>query len=380
VHNQQQYYQGDHPEPKTKKSGKKKAAIVLIVIFSIVTVVAVISFFFLRHSLGTPPDMRAYPRGPERLQVSGGGGFLAGGGIIGGSSVRDTSKYTFLILGVDDGEANTDVIMVVTFDTAAYTLDVVSIPRDTMVNVSWRLRKANSILANMRVRHRGEDGADAKAMDSTVEMFADILGFEVDYWVRVNMNAFVSLIDAIGGVEFYVPVDMNYTDRYAGLSIQYTRGVHHLSGQQALEVVRFRSYRTGDIGRIGTQQSFLQTAAGQILENRGSLSVLDLANVFINDVVTDLTLSDLIWFGREFMRLDADNISFHTMPGNIADSVGRMSYVTIFVDEWLELVNDVLNPFHDDFTPEDVSILTRGANRRLYVTDGNWRGDANWGS
>ena len=347
----------------------------------ILAIAAALIYYFSRSALETPPDMRAYPKGPERIEVSGKGGLFGSRGGLGGSSVRDTSKYTFLVLGADAGEANTDVIMAVTFDTSNYTFDIVNIPRDTLVNVSWPTKKANSIFANMRHVNRGEDDAEKKTMDATVASFGNVLGFEVDYWVRVDMKAFVSLVDAIDGVEFYVPVDMNYTDAYADLTIKYTKGTHHLSGQQALEVLRFRSgYSMGDIGRIGTQQDFLKSAAEQILEKRSSISITTLAKVFLNDVKTDMKLSDLIWFGREFMKLDAENLNFHMLPGNTGDSVGRQSYVTIYVDEWLDMVNSILSPFYDEITAKDVSILTRGSDKKMYVTDGNWRADPGWGS
>ena len=369
-----QFEQPRQPEPPPKRK-KKKAPVIITIIVALIAVSAAFSFFYFRSALGNAPDMRANPRGPERMQASG----VDALSRIGAS--RNTSKYTFLVLGADQGGANTDVIMAVTFDTSAGTLEVASIPRDTMVNVDWRLKKANSIFANMRARSSGERDSESKTMEMTVEAFADVLGYEVDYWVSVDMRAFVSLIDAIGGVVFDVPVNMNYTDSVGGLYINYTAGTHHLSGSQALEVLRFRSgYSNADIGRIRTQQSFLKSAAEQILENRSSLSLTDLANVFINNVKTDLKLSDLIWFGREFMKLDSDSITFHVMPGNASDSVGVQSYVTIYVDEWLELINDSLNPFNNDITTDDVSILTRGADRKLYVTDGNRRGDASWGS
>jgi hypothetical protein len=67
------------------------------------------------------------------------------------------------------------------------------------------------------------------------------------------------------------------------------------------------------------------------------------------------------------------------MPGAI-DYVGRQSYVTVLVDEWLEVINNKLNPFDRDIEFDDLSILTRGADRRLFVTDGNWQGDSTWGS
>ena len=374
----QQQPQSEEPEEFPRK--KKKAGKIVLATLAVLLLLAGAGFLYLRSALETPPDMRANPRGSERIQVSGGGGLFGSVGNLIDSNVRDTSKYTFLILGTDKDESNTDVIMAVTFDTANYTVDIVNIPRDTLVNVGWRTKKANSIFANMRYQNSGEEDAAEKTMADTVSRFADVLGYEVDYWARVDMKAFVSLIDAIGGVDFDVPVDMNYNDPYQDLSIHYTKGTHHLSGQQALEVLRFRSgYSSGDIGRIATQQSFLKSAAQQILEKRNSLNITTLAGVAINDVKTDMKLSDMIWFGRQFMRLDAENVSFHVLPGNTGDSVGGQSYVTIYVDEWLELVNGTLSPFYDDITPDGVSILTRGANKKMYVTDGNWRGDSNWG-
>jgi len=355
--------------------GKKKAAAAIVMLLLVAALAA-----FLWQALGAPPDMRANPRGPERLQPNGVRSLLQSGLGIGGGAARDTSKYTFLVLGTDRGDANSDVIMAVTFDTANHALDVVNIPRDTLVNVSWRTKKANSILANMRARNSKEDDAETKTMDATVEAFADILGYEVDYWIHVDLKAFVELVDAVGGVDFDVPVNMNYVDKAGGLSINYSAGAHHLSGQQAIEVLRYRAgYASGDIGRIGTQQAFLKSAAEQILEKRNSLSISVLANTLVKNVRTNIALGDLIWFGKEFMKLDAGGISFQTLPGNASDSILGLSYVTIYVGEWLELVNDRLNPFSAEIAADSVSILTRGADRKLYVTDGNWQGDATWG-
>ena len=356
------------PEPPLRGRGrKKKTALVLTVLFIIIVAAVGFAYLYLRSALSTAPDMRADPRGSGRASSINAG--------------RDTNKYTFLVLGADYGEYNTDVIMAATFDTSGHTFDVVNIPRDTLVNVGWSTKKANSLLANMRARHSGEEDAEAKALQATVEEFANILGYETDYCVMVNIQAFVALIDAIGGVDFDVPVNMNYDDRAGGLSIHYSQGTHHLSGQQALEVLRFRAgYSNADIGRIGTQQSFLQSAAEQILEKRSSLSVIELARVFLKYVKTDMKLDDLIWFGNEFLKLDAGNIKFHVLPGNTGDSVRRQSYVTIYVDEWLELVNSTFNPFTAEVTAGDVSILTRDSDKRLYVTDGNWRADPSWGS
>lgn len=293
---------------------------------------------------------------------------------------RNHDKYTFLLLATDDG-ANTDTIMAAAFDTESMTFDVVNIPRDTMVNVTWSLKKANSIYAYMQARHRGESDAQEKVTQDVIEEFSKVLGFRVDFMAVVNLRAFVTLVNAVGGVDFYVPVNMNYDDYDQNLHIHYSRGMQHLNGQQALEVVRFRNtYASGDIARIGVQQNFLTAALQQILAKGSSINVRDLASVFIRDVKTNIPFENLVWFGIQFLKLDADSITFEMAPGNNEDFVGLESYVTLYVDEWLELVNRKLSPLHEDITETGVSILTRGADKRLYVTDGNRVGDPSWGA
>jgi len=293
-------------------------------------------------------------------------------------TVRNMGTRTFLILGTDDG-SNTDVIMAATLDMDNRTLDIVNIPRDTMVNVGWNIRKANSIYANMRAQNRNAENPLEATMQATIGRFADVLGFEVDAWVMLDLRALVRLVDAIGGVDFYVPVNMNYRDTADGLHINFRRGMQHINGRQASELLRFRSFASGDLGRINVQQQFLTAAVEQILSNIGPANLYDLVEIFLNYVRTDLQFNNLIWLGNEFLRLDSENINFTTMPVH-NDSVGGVSYVTILVDEWLEILNDRINPFSEDKTAEDLSILTRGADRRLMVTDGNWAGNSNWGA
>ncbi|MCL2151342.1 MAG: LCP family protein [Oscillospiraceae bacterium] len=294
--------------------------------------------------------------------------------------IRDMNKFAFIMF-CTDGSANTDVIMVATFDAANHTLNVVSIPRDTMANVSWSSKKVNAIRANRRIEFKGQDNAEDKAMQATIESFADILGFEVDFWFNVDMKAFVTLVNAVGGVDYYIPSNMEYHDNEQNLHISYRQGMKRgLTGQQALEILRFRRYASGDIARISNQQGFLKAAAEQILAKRNSINVIDLANIFINNVKTNLPLNNLVWLGKELLKMEAEDVNFMTLPGNYVDSVDGASYVTVYVEPWLEMVNEYLNPFRVEITDQDVSILTRGADRKLYVTDGNRLGNSSWGS
>ena len=126
--------------------------------------------------------------------------------------------------------ANT--IMVAAYDTAEQKVGVVSIPRDTLVDRSFP--KINAVY--------GSGGIEALK-----ETVSDLIGIPIDHYMTVNIRAFKALVDAVGGIDFYVPCDMDYDDSTPGqeLYIHYKEGMQHLNGQQALEVVRFRHNNDG---------------------------------------------------------------------------------------------------------------------------------------
>ena len=65
-------------------------------------------------------------------------------------------------------------------------------------------------------------------------------GIPIDYYVLVDLEGFIALVDELGGVELDIPLDMNYDDPYQNLHIHFTKGVHKVDGQGAMEAVRYR--------------------------------------------------------------------------------------------------------------------------------------------
>jgi LCP family protein required for cell wall assembly len=343
-----------------RKRPLRALRIVIVVLAVILAILA--SFYVMLKVAIRPPDIDDAPKPSEAGEP--------GVSVAPAEQpVRDKTKYTLAILGMDNGFGNTDTMMVATFDDAKYTLNVVSIPRDTLVNVSWPIKKANSFYAYGKT-------------DGVIEGLADLLGYHVDNYVKINLDAFSKLVDAIGGVYFDVPRAMNYEDPAQDLFIHLSAGPQLLDGPHALQLVRARQnvWAKGDIGRIEMQQAFLKEAAGQILEKKNSIKVKTLIDIILNDVDTNLTKGNLGWYAKEFLKMDAANVSFETLPANYYDSVNGDSYCTIDVPEWLEVINTKLNPSNRDVKAENLSILTRGADGKLYVTDGNWAGKKSWGS
>ncbi len=286
---------------------------------------------------------------------------------------RRENVYTFLLVGREPSYGNTDVIMVGVFDASAGTVDVVSIPRDTCANVESdpgpgknETKKINSVDARA-----GIDGLRA-----AVE---DMVGFPIDCYVSVRVRGFVSLVDTIGGVNFYIPYYMNYDDPTQNLHIHFSEGEHYLTGSEAINVVRWRQNNDGtnygDIARIETQQSFLKTVLKKCLSLNNLVTNLDdYIKIFQESVETDLNTGNMTWFAKEFLKLDMEKVRFHTLPCKYNDMINGFAYCTILPEDWLALLNESLNVYDQPMTLEDVDVIYRDEDGDLAATSGQIRG------
>ena len=264
---------------------------------------------------------------------------------------RKERFHTILLGGLDDENGGSDTNLLVAVDAKGGKIDVVSLPRDTLLNVSWSVKKLNNAY------HHG-------GFSQTMAEVSRLLGIPVDHYITVDLKAFVELVDAINGVDFEIPVDMDYDDPAQDLHIHFSKGLKHLDGQEALEVVRWRQnndgsgYATADIGRIGTQQDFLRAVARQTLQLANWDKVGAMAEIFQKWVDTDLELANLIWLGEQALTVGSDNIAFHTLPGDGAGYYKGGSYYVLEPDAVLEMVNSYFNPYQEDLTLADMDILT----------------------
>ena len=265
---------------------------------------------------------------------------------------RKDRFYTVLVGGLDDENGGSDTNLLVALDAANGTINVCSLPRDTLLNVSWTVQKLNNAY------HHG-------GFRSTVEEVSNLLGIPVDFYITVDLDGFVELVDTIEGVDFEIPVDMDYDDPYQDLHIHFPAGMRHLSGEEALQVVRWRQnndgtgYPAADIGRIGTQQAFLTAVAKQLLQPANWDKIPQMAQIFQDNVKLDehLTLANLIWFGEQALTIGSGNIQFHTLPGDGSGYYKGGSYYVLDAQATLELINQFFNPYLEDLTLEDMDIL-----------------------
>lgn len=256
---------------------------------------------------------------------------------------RKPNFYTILVSGLDNHNGGSDTNILVAVDAENNKIHGVSIPRDTKAVINGKNHKINFAY-------------NSGGIDLLAQTLTDQLGIPVDYTVCVDLQGFVALVDAIDGVPFDVPIDMNYEDPYQDLYIHISKGYQTLSGAEALKVVRFREgYASQDIGRMETQQKFLKAVAKKMLTVENLDKVDDFVKIFNTYVETDLTLGNLGWLGKEAISMGADAITFSTLP-----SEWHSPYIYLDPEATLTLVNESLNPYVEDRVMEDLNIPGRG--------------------
>ena len=265
---------------------------------------------------------------------------------------RQKGVYTLLLVGNDDGNGNTDTIMVGKIDTIQHKMDFVSIPRDTLINWDWNIRKINAVYWSYKLR--GDTGiAELK------EHVKNVVGFEVDCYAVVDIGVVIEAIDALGGVEFDVPMDLNYDDNSQNLHIHISAGPQTLSGEQAMGVCRYRSgYYNGDLGRIDMQHVFLKACAEQFIRLGNIPNLSKVINILSEGLDTDLTAANIAFFLRQALLCKSEDVNFYTVPNTDA-MVHGLSYTIIRLNEWLTMINERLNPLDSPITAEDLDIVYR---------------------
>jgi len=342
------------PQKKKRRNGRDRALRIAIITVAVLLAL-VLAVLAVWRSIVKAPDQDDLSK-PEKVgEVSDIGAPVRVGGD------RKENFYTFLIIGRDTGGGgNTDTILLAAYDINTQEMNVLSIPRDTMVNVSWDVKKINAVY---NVYGGGDKGIEALGKE-----MAQLVGFVPDFQVVLEWKAVGELVDALGGVNYDVPRNMKYDDPTQNLHINIKKGLQKLTGEQAMQVVRFRDgpngYNNGDLGRIETQQGFLKAVIEQCLSISNVTRINELTKVFKNNVTTNLEINNIAWFGEKAIigGLKTENVHFYTMPctsgGVWSRSYGqKLSYVLPKPDELVALVNERFNPYKDALQENELDIM-----------------------
>ena len=275
------------------------------------------------------------------------------------ASHRD-GVYTFLISGIDVVGYHNDTNLVGMFDTVNGKLNIVSLPRDMLVNVNLNIKKINQPYA--AAKNNNQD-ATAALLDTV----SDILGYEVDMYAFVNIEAAAEIVDAIGGVYFDIPYDMDWDapDQDPPLHIHIKAGPQTLDGENFVNAMRFRmsndgshNYAGGDIQRIEFQHELLMAFAEQALQFGNIANLGEIYSAVMENTETNVSLGNIMFLLEQFLKLDAEDISFHTIPNRMDGMINGLNYVMPLIDDWVVMLNEYLNPFDVEITKENLNMIS----------------------
>lgn len=226
-----------------------------------------------------------------------------------------------LILGIDNSghphignftpsealSGNSDTMLLVRLDPDQRQVNVLSIPRDTQVQISGvGLDKIND--ANVQ-------GGVALA-ESTVSKL--LSGIRIDRYVRIDTEELVHLVDAIGGLEVNVPKAMDYVDHTQKLTIHFAPGVQKLNGQHLQEYVRYRHDELGDIGRVQRQQEVIKALLQTLLQPQMLPKLPAVLQVVRQNTDTDFSLEEMLATYRTLTTVPRSRMNLVMLPGRFS--------------------------------------------------------------
>lgn len=297
---------------------------------------------------------------------------------------KEEARYNFLVLGHDRAANLTDVIILISYDTKQQTISMLQIPRDTYVELNdYSYHKINGAYNYFMsaARNNGSSNPEKDGCRGFASFLETNLCIKIHYCAVMDLDGFSGIVDAIGGVDMYVPQNMYYSDPGQNLYINLREGYQHLNGKTAEQFVRYRmGYANADIGRGNAQKLFIAAFIKKLKSSISDVSVLkNLAANVINYVDTDITVNDIFYFGKYFLGIsseksvDMSNIQMMTMPG-IPKSYNGASYYIMNKAAVAELINSNFNIYDFDiissfdskkvFVAENISAI-----RDLYLAD-----------
>lgn len=246
--------------------------------------------------------------------------------IIAGVEPKSNETVNILLLGMDIGDAEnttntsarrTDTMMLLNYNPRTDNIRVVSIPRDTLIEVENAHDGNGNYIPYWKINAAYVLGGE----EEVIEQVEGLLDITVNYLVEIDYAAFRNLIDAVGGVEMYIDRDMYYDDDAQDLHIHFNAGeTVLLDGQKAEEYFRWRKNNDGtglaegDLGRIKNQQAFIAKVIEKCTSPEIITQIPSILKAVKENIVTNMSGSDMIYYGLKMVK--NEGISMNTLQGD----------------------------------------------------------------
>lgn len=230
---------------------------------------------------------------------------------------ENLEKLQILILGESTGMS--DTIIVAQYDPKTQEAALLSIPRDTFVGDDIRHARSSDKI-NSKYSH-------GETPQETIDAVNELTGLNLKYYILVDTEALIKLVDTIGGLEFDVPMNMNYDDASQNLHIHLTAGYQKLSGAQVEQLARFRHNNDGssyyrvygvgeDFGRMQTQRNVILAIAKQTIKFKNVSEIGRIIDIFKTYVDTNINLDYIKDYIPYAVQIDVDSIKTGQLPGD----------------------------------------------------------------
>ena len=242
---------------------------------------------------------------------------------------NDGGSCNILVMGVDigtpgatndDDPKRTDTMILAHYNAADKKISLVSIPRDTLIQINGKNQKINAAHVIGGVTY-------------AVNAVEELLGIKIDYYGKIDYEGFRKVIDAIGGVDMDITNDMNYDDPSQDLSIHFKKGTTiHLDGKKAEEFFRWRKNNDGtglvyaDLDRIKNQQMFISKVMAKVKSPTILIKIPSILSAIQSYVETNMDANGILKYGYLFATIGKDKISMDTIKGE-SKYINKISYV-----------------------------------------------------
>jgi len=210
-------------------------------------------------------------------------------------------------------EGRSDTILLLHLDPRDKSISLLSVPRDTQVEVPGipfsKISEANA---------RGGAALATRLVSSMLN------NTRIERYVRVSSSAFRELVDLLGGVEVFVPRAMSYTDTAQKLKINLAQGWQTLNGEQAEQFARFRNDGLGDIGRIQRQQSLIQAIRNRLASPSVFVRLPQIVRLMQKYVDTNLNYEEILTLANFGLQLERDTFKMVMLPGSSSSEQGDL--------------------------------------------------------
>ena len=299
----------------------------------------------------------------NKIKQNGGGltGTLAT--ILGedASNLENLEPIQILIMGesgVDDYKL-ADTIMIASYNPKTQEASIMSIPRDTYVGKKNRETATQNYLASYKINTVFRNGTN---IPEAIDRINALTGLNVESYVIIDTNALIKLVDAIGGVTFNVPIDMDYEDSSQDLYIHLKAGEQEIDGKKAEQLLRFRhnddgstypsSYGQQDFGRMRTQREFIIATLKQTLKPQNIFKLKQIIDIMQEDVKTNVDLASIKAYVPYAVNFNADNIKTGMVPGE-AEMCNGVSLYIANSSKTKELVEELFPTDNEESENED---------------------------